>query len=278
MGKIKNGKMVKSLTMNLKLISQEKSTAVVDFVLSQLEVASEINHTLEHLSLTTTVKGFRKGKAPLNLVRSQLKEGILETQTLEHVISHAISDAIKELKLKVIANPSLLKSDTPANKDWSFTLSFPLYPEIKLNKYQDEIKAKLAKDAPKDEDAKLKLVFDTIVDGSQCEIPQALIDEEVNRSLGRLISQAEALNLSISDYLKSINRTPEKLREEYQKTAVTSLKLDFLLFAIAKQQDFKIEASEVESLQKTSQVKPEQKPYLESILLKRKAVDYLLKL
>lgn len=264
--------------MNLKLISQEKSTAVVDFVLPQLEVASEINHTLEHLSLTTTVKGFRKGKAPLNLVRSQLKEGILETQTLEHVISHAISEAIKELKLKVIANPSLLKSATPPNNDWSFTLSFPLYPEIKLNKYQDEIKAKLAKDTPKDEDAKLKLVFDTIVDGSQCEIPQALIDEEVNRSLGRLISQAEALNLSISDYLKSINRTPEKLREEYQKTAVTSLKLDFLLFAIAKQQDFKIEASEVESLQKTSQVKPEQKPYLESILLKRKAVDYLLKL
>lgn len=264
--------------MKLNLLKTEKSTAIVDFVVGQKEVVSEINHTLEHLALTTTVKGFRKGKAPLNLVKTQLKEGILETETLEHVISHAISDAIKELRLKVIANPSLLKSDTPANKDWSFTLSFPLYPEIKLNKYQDEIKVKVAKEAPKDEDAKLKLVFDIIVDGSQCEIPQALVDEEVNRSLGRLISQAEALNLSIADYLKSINRTPEKLREEYQKTATTSLKLDFLLFAVAKEQNLKVEASEIDSLQKTSDVKVEQKPYLESILLKRKAVDYLLKL
>jgi FKBP-type peptidyl-prolyl cis-trans isomerase (trigger factor) len=55
--------------MNLKLVSQEKSTAVVDFIVGRQEVVSEINHTLEHLALTTAVKGFRKGKAPLNLVK-----------------------------------------------------------------------------------------------------------------------------------------------------------------------------------------------------------------
>ena len=171
-----------------------------------------------------------------------------------------------------------MKSDTPKDIDWSFTLTIPLYPEIDLKNYQERIKTAIEKEKPKDEDHKLKLVFDELVDGSICEIPQSLIDDEVNRSLGRLIAQSETLNLPVADYLKSINRTPEKLREEYQTTATASLKLDFLLFAIAKDLKIIVAKEEISEFQKTSEVKEEQKPYLEAILLKRKAVDSLLKL
>lgn len=264
--------------MKLNLLKTEKSTAIVECLVPVAEIASEIDHTLEHLAINMTVKGFRKGKAPKAMVKKELKEEVLKKETIEHVLNHAISDAIREFSLKLIGNPSLLKSDTPKDKDWSFTVSIPLYPEIDLKNYQERIKTSLEKNKPKDEDAKVKLIFDQLVDGSVCEIPQSLVDEEVNHSLGRLIAQSETLNLSIADYLKSINRTPEKLREEYQQTAITSLKLDFLLFAVAKDLKITVTKEEVEQFQKTSQVKEEQKPYLEAILLKRKAVDSLLKL
>ncbi|MBI2310691.1 hypothetical protein HYU90_02625 [Candidatus Collierbacteria bacterium] len=263
--------------MEIKLEKQEKSTAIVTIIVPSKEVEQQLQHTLAHLAEETTIKGFRKGKAPLNLVKNSLDPERLKEKTITHLLGHAINQAVKELKLKVIANPHLTKEDT-SKPDWIFTLEFPLYPEFELGDYQAKIKVAVTKAKPENDDKKLKLVFDTLLNSIKMDIPEALVSEEVNRSLGRLVSQTETLNLSVTDYLKSINRTPEKLREEYQKTATESLTLDFLLFAIAKDMKLTVPEDEVKSLQGAADVKTENRPYLESVLLKRKAVDSLLKL
>ncbi len=263
--------------MEIKLEKQEKSTALVNVIVLAAEVATEEAHTLEHLAEETTIKGFRKGKAPLNLVKTSLDPEKLKERTIIHLLGHAIDQAVKDLKLKVIANPHLTKEDT-SKTDWAFTLEFPLYPEFTLGEYQAKIKASASAAKPENDDKKLKVIFDTLLDTVKMDIPEALIAEEVNRSLGRLVSQTEALNLSIADYLKSIKKTPETLREEYHKTATESLKLDFLLFAVAKDLKLTVSEEEVKSLQGAADVKAENRPYLESVLLKRKAVDSLLKL
>jgi len=270
--------------MEIKLEKQEKSTAVVTIVVPSKEVEQQQQHTLAHLAEETTIKGFRKGKAPLNLVKNSLDPSRLKEKTLTHLLGHAIDQAVKDLKLKVIANPHLTKEDTSAKGgsasggDWTFTLEFPLYPEFELGDYTAKIKVAVTKAKPENDDKKLKLVFDTLLNSTKMDIPEALVSEEVNRSLGRLVNQTETLNLSVADYLKSINRTPEQLREEYHQTATESLTLDFLLFAIAKDMKLTVSEDEVKSLQGAADVKPESRPYLESVLLKRKAVDSLLKL
>ncbi len=263
--------------MEIKLEKQEKSTATVNIIVLAKEVETEQQHTLEHLAEETTIKGFRKGKAQLNLVKNSLDPEKLKERTIIHLLGHAIDQSTKDLKLKVIANPHLVKEDT-SKADWTFTLEFPLYPEFELADYQAKIKAAVAKAKPENEDKKLKVVFDTLLDTIKIEIPEALIAEEVNRSLGRLVSQTEALNLSVTDYLKSIKKTPEQLRDEYHQTATESLKLDFLLFAVAREMKLTVTEDEVKLLQGAADVKPETRPYLESVLLKRKAVDSLLKL
>lgn len=263
--------------MEIKLEKQEKSTAVVSVVVPSQEIETEQQHTLEHLAEETTIKGFRKGKAPLNVVKNSLDPNKLKERTLVHLLGHAIDQAIKDLKIKVIANPHLTKEDT-SKADWTFTLDFPLYPEFELGDYQTKIKAAFTKAKPENEDKRLKVAFDTLLDSVKMDIPKILIAEEVNHSLGRLVSQTEVLNLSVADYLKSIKKTPEQLREEYTKTATESLKLDFLLFAVAKDMKLTVSKEEVKSLQGAADVKPENQPYLESVLLKRKAVDSLLKL
>ncbi len=263
--------------MEIKLLKSEKSTAHVEILASAAEVATEQTHTLEHMAAETTIKGFRQGKAPLNVVKTSLDPEKLKQKTVIHLLGHAIDQAVKDLKLKVIANPRLTKEDT-GKDDWTFTLEFPLYPEFELGDYQAKIKAVYAKDKPDNDDKKLKAAFDTLLDTVKMEIPQVLIDEEVNRSLSRLVSQTESLNLSVPDYLKSIKKTPDQLREEYQKTANESLRLDFLLFAVARDLKLTVSEDEVKSLQGAAQVKEADRPYLESVLLKRKAVDSLLKL
>lgn len=269
--------------MEIKLEKQEKSTAVVTIVIPEKEVEIEQQHTLAHLAEETTIKGFRKGKSPLNLVKNSLDPERLKEKTTVHLLGHAIDQAVKDLKLKVIANPHLTKEDT-GKSDWTFTLEFPLYPDFELGDYQAKVKEAIAKGKPADDDKKLKVIFDALLNSVKMDIPEALISEEVNHSLGRLVSQTETLNLSVADYLKSINRTPEQLREEYQKTATESLRLDFILFAIAREMRLTVSEDEVKSLQEAAGVKPadsagkpENRPHLESIILKRKAVDSLLK-
>ena len=263
--------------MEIKLIKSEKNTAEVSVIASAKEVAAEEEHTLAHMAEETTIKGFRKGKAPLNVGKNSLDPEKLKQRTISHLLGHATDQAVKDLKLKVIANPRLTKEDT-SQADWAFSLEFPLYPKFTLGKYQTKIKAAYAKGKPENDDKKLKLAFDTLLDTVKVEIPQALIDQEVNRSLSRLVSQTESLNLSVPDYLKSIKKTLEQIREEYQKTAAKSLKLDFLLFAVARDLKLTVGADEIKSFQNAAQVKDADRPYLESVLLKRKAVDSLLKL
>lgn len=263
--------------MEVKLEETVKNTATVTASVPQNEVEEEQGHVLAELAKETIIKGFRKGKAPLNLVKDSLDPDKLKQRTIVHLLDHLVIKAIKDLKLKVVGNPQLTNSET--DKDtWNFTLAFPLYPEINLDDYQEKVKKAKEKDKPDTEDKKIKAVFDLLIDGTQFDVPQALIDEEVNRALSRLVSQTETLNLSVTDYLKSINKTPEKLKEDYQKTALESLKLDFILIAVARDQKFEVAPEEVKKFQETAGADDSQASYLKSILLKRKAVDYLLKL
>lgn len=263
--------------MEIKLVETVKNTATVSASIPQNEVEEEQNHVLAELAKETTIKGFRKGKAPVNLVKDSLDPDKLKQRTVIHLLDHVIIKVIKDLKLKIVGNPQLIKSETE-KEAWGFTLAFPLYPEVALGDYQEKVKKAKEKEKPDTEDKKIKVVFDVLIDGIQFDVPQALIDEEVNRALSRLVSQTETLNLSVADYLKSIKKTPEQLKEEYQKTAVESLKLDFILIAVTRDQKFEVTDEEIKKFQKTAGVDDNQAPYLKSILLKRKAVDYLLKL
>lgn len=263
--------------MEIKLEDTVKNTATVKIVISQKEVVEEEGHVLEGLAKETAIRGFRKGKAPINLVKDNLDPDKVKQKTIIHLLDHVIIKAIEDNKLKVVGSPQLIDSET-ADKDWKFTITLPLYPEIVLDDYQEKIKVAKKKEKPDTEDKTIRVVFDALLDSIQFDVPQALIDDEVNHALSRLVSQTETLNLSVADYLKSLKKTPEQLKEEYHKTATESLKLDLILIAVSH--DLKLETTpeEIKKFQETSGLADDQQPYLKSILLKRKAVDFLLKL
>ncbi len=263
--------------MEVKLETTVKNTATIKVVISQAEVDAEQQHVLADLAKDTTVKGFRKGNAPLNLVKDALDPDKLKQRTIIHLLDHVVIKAIKDNKLKIVGNPLLIESETD-KPEWKFTLSFPLYPEVKLGEYQAKIIAAVKKGKPTKEDEKIKVVFDALLDSIEFDVPRALIDEEVNHALSRLVHQTETLNLSVDAYLKSIKKTPEQLKEDYQKTAVESLKLDFILIGVAKDQKFAVTPEEIKKFEATAGMGEDQQSMLKGILLKRKAVDFLLKL
>ena len=91
-------------------------------------------------------------------------------------------------------------------------------PKVTLGDYKKKLKGKT-------EDELIKELTEVV----KLEIPQMLIDEEVNERLSQLLSRIEKLGLQLEGYLKSVGKTVETLREEYQKQSKDAISLELIL-------------------------------------------------
>lgn len=268
-----------------KLLVTKDSQATVEATIAKDLIARHRNDSVKHMAESVTIKGFRKGKAPINLVEEQLDPQRVTEHTLNHLLPELLALAAKDHTLKVIGQPHLRIKSVKSDEDWSFEIDFPLLPEITLGDYQKSLKELNALPKKSDDDHLSKL-FDQLLKDISFTVPQVLVEEEVNQSLGRLISQTEKLGLKLEDYLKTLGKNAEQLRTDYETAAIENLRLELILEAIA--QDMKIDASdaEIEALVNASgdlEAKkkldnPREREYIKAILRKRKTIDALLKI
>lgn len=274
--------------MQITLKEIKNSAVDADIVISAKEISSAKKDSLLHLGKDATIKGFRKGKAPLDLLENNLDPDKVKHHTLHHLLDEAVNQVVTDNKLILITNPVLTNLDDKNDDAWKLTISLPLLPVIKLGDYKDAVKkSNSSKDFNKlNYDQKVEAVCDTLLETVSFDIPQSLIDREVDQSLSRLIKQTETLGLTVEKYLESIKKTPEQLKQEYETSAANSIRLEFILLEISKDLHIKVTDENVTEMlnnigdetTKKQLSTPDQRPYLESILLKRKSIDELLKL
>jgi FKBP-type peptidyl-prolyl cis-trans isomerase (trigger factor) len=103
------------------------------------------------------------------------------------------------------------------------------------------------------------------------------------------LSRLEKLGLALETYLASIGKKAEDLKSEYAIQAKDAISLDLILNKIVESEGIKVDEKEVESAlamsQATTQGKKESeeelanhKRYIESILKRRSALDFLINL
>lgn len=285
--------------ISTKIVTNEKNQAVIDVTVVKSRVATDQENSVKHLAQNVTVKGFRKGKAPLEMVKNQLDPQKITEHALNHLIPDLISTCTKEHALKIIGSPHLKIKDVKPDSDWVFEITFPLLPEIKLDTYEKEIKALNAvskivvpekdnknEDPAQKEEARLNKILDKLLETIKFDVPAILIDEEVNQALSRLLAQTEKLGIKIEDYLKNLNKKPEDLKADYEKSAENNLRLELILEAIAKKLALTVTDIEVEALvmasgdpkAKEKLDNPRERDYIKAILRKRKTIDALLNL
>ena len=88
----------------------------------------------------------------------------------------------------------------------------------------------------------------------------------------------------MESYLASINKIGETLRLEYEKQASDAISVDLILSEVAQKENLSIEAKDVEAALNAAQADPklskeldtpERRRFIEAILRRRKALDYL---
>lgn len=298
--------MTEKTAIALKTESHQDSTIVITATIDADLVAKHQNDSMLHLGHDLTIKGFRRGKAPLNVLKENLDPQKVTNHTLEHIFPEIIKEVFKQHQLKIIGNPTLTAVTTPNQAPWTVTLSFPLLPEFEIKGYQDKLKkaykdleTKTKKDpksktksddktqTPKDpQSEKLTALLDTLLKEIELTVPESLITQEVNQSLVRLYDHTQALGITVDQYLKSLGKTAEQIKQDYHQAATENLKIEFILDRIATDLDIAVNDDEITDMINASgdqQAKdqlnhPEQRAYVKGIIKKRKTIDALLNL
>lgn len=79
--------------------------------------------------------GFRKGKAPLSLVKRQYADAI-EAYTLEAAVQEALQQSVEEHKIDVVGTPEAKKVEYNKEGNLEIVIDVDTYPEIELNGYK----------------------------------------------------------------------------------------------------------------------------------------------
>ncbi|MDG0815083.1 trigger factor [Bdellovibrio svalbardensis] len=98
-------------------------------------VQSSFNKVFNGIQKDVTIKGFRKGKAPLNTIKSMYGDRVKQDVVQDLVQKH-YAEALQEHKLEPISYPEFEFADPTEDKDFSFTAAFDVRPEINLKKYE----------------------------------------------------------------------------------------------------------------------------------------------
>ena len=134
---------------NLKEINSY--TRQLDIIIAWELIQDEYEKEFSHARSSYSMKGFRKGKVPENIVKKNLGPSI-EAHFAEDSINTYYRKALDELELAPINQASIDNLEFSEGLALSFSARFEVNPKIELPKYQKKFKVKAVRYIPENED------------------------------------------------------------------------------------------------------------------------------
>ena len=119
----------------LKNISDVKVELTISLGTEELKAAEQV--ALTKLAKEVKIEGFRKGKAPLELVAAQVDQTILGQETLENALSKAVAEAFLKEDIKAIDQPEVDVKKFIPGTELEFTATTEIMPKVELGDYKN---------------------------------------------------------------------------------------------------------------------------------------------
>ena len=113
----------------------------------------------QKLSERTTIKGFRKGKIPLAILKKEVGEMSILQEALEDIIKETFYNAVIEEKLETIGMPKIDVEKLAPGNDIVYKALVGLMPKVKIG---DLSKIKITKEVKKIDDTQIAETLDAI--------------------------------------------------------------------------------------------------------------------
>lgn len=107
-------------------------TKKLTFTFEKLDLGEQIKLSLLEKQKEVSLKGFRKGKAPLSMVEKFFRPQV-ESNALNKFIQNEFFKAIEEENLKVVGEPVIENMDYKEGNSIKFDAIIEIFPEFELN-------------------------------------------------------------------------------------------------------------------------------------------------
>ena len=118
----------------LKNISDVKVELTISLGAEELKAAEQV--ALTKLAKEVKIEGFRKGKAPLEMVAAQVDTNLLNQETLENALSKSVAEAFLKEKVQAINRPEVDVKKFIPGTELEFTANTEIMPKVELGDYK----------------------------------------------------------------------------------------------------------------------------------------------
>ena len=122
--------------METKIEKMPENIVKVNIQIPAKDAANYYNNAAKKLAQYVNIPGFRKGKAPRNIVEQHIGEERIKHEALEAALPKIFSDVIKENDFDVVAQPFVESYNYKLGEDLSIIANIELRPEVTLGEYK----------------------------------------------------------------------------------------------------------------------------------------------
>ena len=119
--------------MKFSFKSKTEINQSLNIVVPSADIETQVLSKLKVAQKDAKLKGFRKGKAPMDVVTSVYGPEIRQ-DVIWDLATKSFSKLAEEKKLKIVSRPNLLPEVLEEGKDAKFKATFEVYPEVSLTK------------------------------------------------------------------------------------------------------------------------------------------------
>lgn len=111
--------------------------ATLKITLPAEEVNKGFKKAVAKIAGQVNIPGFRKGKAPRNIIEMHYGKEAIKQEAFELVANQCYTEALEQEKLIPVSDPKVEDSVFEENKDMELTIKVTLKPEVKLGDYKE---------------------------------------------------------------------------------------------------------------------------------------------
>ena len=114
----------------------EKNEVLLTIEVGAEEFEAAVEKAYREKRREINVPGFRKGKAPRNLIEKMYGEGVFYSDAIDNCWFDAYKAAVLEKELRVVGEPTVELAGEVTKEGFTFTAKVPVYPEVTLGQYK----------------------------------------------------------------------------------------------------------------------------------------------
>ena len=126
--------------MKVEIKSKKGLRTILSVVVDKKNIQKKMDEKLNELQKEVALKGFRPGKVPPTVIKSQFGKSIYG-EVVDKILRETSSKAIEEKKLKVAGQPKIDLKQFGEGKDLNYELQIDCLPKVTLKSF-DKFKAK----------------------------------------------------------------------------------------------------------------------------------------